>query len=456
MSNCLVTMILTEVFSQFRTNSRSAKVKKNIAGSFLVKGASILITLILVPLTIGYVSSELYGIWLSLATIISWMSIFDLGFGNGLRNRVAECVALNNWERARSYVSTAYVYFTLIFLPLAAIMFVVVGFIDWCSLLNVNTGYQETLIKVMRIVVVTFSITMIFKIQNTVLAALQMTALSNAFEMLGQLLVLLMTYILTITTAPSLIYLACVISLCPIVVYIFESLWLYGVKYKSLRPSIKLTDKQLVSNVLNLGVKFFIMQISVIVVYQTINIIISHVSGPVAVTEYNVIYKYLSIPLMATTIIIEPLWSAFTDAYTLKDYGWMGRAYDKLIKVYLLGLATIVLLVIISPIVFKLWLGDKVVIHNSFVIICAIYILILMWNSMHSALINGLGKIKLMLYCTLITIVIDIPMAYTFGKIWGGEGVIGAIVLMTSAGVILYRIQVKRIINQTARGIWIK
>ncbi len=73
---------------------------------------------------------------------------------------------------------------------------------------------------------------------------------------------------------------------------------------------------------------------------------------------------------------------------------------------------------------------------------------------MHSALINGLGKIKLMLYCTVITIVIDIPVAYSFGKIWGGEGVISAIILMTSMGVILNRIQVKRIINQTAMGIW--
>lgn len=447
-------MILAGFFNQFRTNSRTAKVKKNVAGSFLVKGTSILITLILVPLTIGYVSSELYGIWLTLATIISWMSIFDLGFGNGLRNRVAECIALCNWEEARRYVSTAYVYFALIFFPLAAILFFVAGLVDWCTLLNVDSGYQGTLIKVMRIVVVTFSITMIFKIQNTVLAALQMNALSNAFEMLGQLLILVMTYILTLTTTPSLIYLAYVISICPVVIYIFESLWLYGVKFKRLCPSIKLADKQLVGNVLNLGIKFFIMQISVIVVYQTINIIISHVSGPEAVTEYNVIYKYLSIPLMATSIIIEPLWSAFTDAYTLKDYGWMGRAYDKLIKIYLLGLVTMALLVIFSPIVFKLWLGNKVVIHGSFVITCALYVLILMWNSMHSALINGLGKIKLLLYCTLVTIFIDIPLAFTFGKIWGGEGVIGAIILMTVSGVVLNRIQVKKIINQTASGIW--
>ncbi len=446
--------MLSDFMCQMKSNNRTAKVQKNVVGSFVVKGVSILISLILVPLTIGYVSSELYGIWLTLATIISWMSIFDLGFGNGLRNRLAECVALNDWEKARQYVSTGYVYFTLIFIPISFTLYFISGMINWSVLLNINHDFQGLLVRVMQIVTIAFSVSMIFKIQNTVLAALQMTALSNAFEMLGQLVVLVMTYILTITTEPSLIYLAYIISGCPIIVYMFESLWLYGVKYKKLRPSIKKADKSLIKNVLNLGVKFFIMQISVIVVYQTINIIISHVSGPESVTEYNVIYKYLSIPLMAITIIIEPLWSAFTDAYTLKDFDWMGRAYNKLIRIFVLGLLVIVILVIISPIVFNLWLGDKVQIHNSFIIVCSIYILILMWNSMHSALINGLGKIKLMLYCTIITIVIDIPLAYTFGMIWGGAGVIGAIILMTSAGVFLNRIQIKKIINQSASGIW--
>ena len=69
---------------ELKGDSRSAKVKKNILGSFVVKGISILVSLILVPLTIGYVSSELYGIWLTLASVISWVALFDLGFGKRL------------------------------------------------------------------------------------------------------------------------------------------------------------------------------------------------------------------------------------------------------------------------------------------------------------------------------------------------------------------------------------
>ncbi len=445
-----------KLLSNIKGDSRSAIVRKNVFGSFIVRGISILISLILVPLTIGYVSSELYGIWLTLATIISWASLFDLGFGNGLRNKVAECVAVKDWEKAKSYISTAYVYFAAVFLPLSLLFYIVCGLFNWCALLNVPDLYQELLVKVMRIVIVFFSITMIAKILSTVLAALQMNAMVGVIEMIGQLVILILTYCLTITTSPSLVYLAWVISAGPFLVFVIASFWFYGIKYRKLCPSIRFIDTSLVTNVLNLGVKFFVMQISVIIMYQTMNILISHVSGPESVTEYNVIYKYISIPLMGISMIVAPLWSAFTDAYTLKDYDWMRQAYKKVIRIFVLFVIVTFILTLISPIVFYYWLGDKVIIHRSLVITCAIYVMIMMWNSMHSALINGLSKIQLMLNCTIFGMIVDIPLAYVLGMVLGTQGVVIGVGSLNLLGVILMRIQVLKIFNQTASGIWDK
>lgn len=64
------------ISSFFKGNERSVTVKKNILGSLAVKGFSILISLMLVPMTLGYVNSELYGIWLMLSSIIVWLSFF--------------------------------------------------------------------------------------------------------------------------------------------------------------------------------------------------------------------------------------------------------------------------------------------------------------------------------------------------------------------------------------------
>src|SRR3954463_5475796 len=89
-------------------HQRSVKAKKNIAASFLIKGASIAISLILVPMTIHYVNASRYGIWLALSSMITWMTFFDIGFTQGLRNKFGEAKAQGNIQLARIYISTTY------------------------------------------------------------------------------------------------------------------------------------------------------------------------------------------------------------------------------------------------------------------------------------------------------------------------------------------------------------
>ena len=57
-------------------HKRSVKAKKNILASFMIKGGSIAISLILVPLTINYVNPTSYGIWLTLSSMVGWFWLF--------------------------------------------------------------------------------------------------------------------------------------------------------------------------------------------------------------------------------------------------------------------------------------------------------------------------------------------------------------------------------------------
>jgi hypothetical protein len=56
-----------------------------------------------------------YGSWLTLRSIILWFAFFDIGLGNGLRNKFTEAKAPGNLERTRIYISTAYGLLILIF-----------------------------------------------------------------------------------------------------------------------------------------------------------------------------------------------------------------------------------------------------------------------------------------------------------------------------------------------------
>ena len=81
---------------------------------------------------------------------------------------------------------------------------------------------------------------------------------------------------------------------------------------------------------------------------------------------------------------------------------------------------------------------------------------IIIWNSIHSALINGFGKITLMLYGALLSMIIDIPLAYVLGLCYGAQGVVLAVTILMLPGIIINPIQVNKIISNTARGIWNK
>ena len=59
---------------------------------------------------------------------------------------------------------------------------------------------------------------------------------------------------------------------------------------------------------------------------------------------------------MITNIVIAPMWSATTDAFTKGDYKWIKATYIKLLKLLGVVFVVLALMVVVSPIVYKLWI----------------------------------------------------------------------------------------------------
>ena len=99
---------LENFLKSFTNDKRDLLAYKNILISFTFKAGSVIIVFLLVPITIEYLNPTKYGIWLTISSVIGFAGIFDLGLGNGLRNKLSESLALKDFEAAKSYVSTAY------------------------------------------------------------------------------------------------------------------------------------------------------------------------------------------------------------------------------------------------------------------------------------------------------------------------------------------------------------
>lgn len=451
-------MNILKLLSQKLTggSKRTATIKKNILGSLLIKGISIIVSLLLVPMTLGYVSAEIYGVWLTISSILHWLTYMDVGFTLGLKNRLAECLAKNEYERGKSLVSTTYLMMVVIFVPFAIFMMLVCPHINWCSFLNVDTQYQDVIQKTISVLLVFVSLQMIVNVFVAVVAAHQKTALSSLFNVIGQVCSLVIIFFMTKFVEPSLFNLAFAYSMMPIVIVAASSLLYFSTSMKKVAPSIKSINTSHIKDLWNLGVKFFIIQVQQIVLYQSTNILISNLSGPESVTQYNIAYKILNVVVMVYTIVLNPLWPAFTDAYTKQDYIWMNNTYKKMIKVFALLVLMIVFIVAMSPIIYKFWVGDKVSVPFLLTLAIAIYTILHSWDTLQVTLINGVGAVKLQSYIISVGMIVHIPLSLFLGHFIGIYGVIISMCLINVIYASFFTIQINKILNKTAAGIWLK
>lgn len=434
-------------------DARSVRAKKNIIASFLNKVIAIVISLLIIPITIDYLDAEQYGIWLTLSSIVSWISFFDIGLGHGFRNRFAEAKAIGDYKLARRYVSTTYFTMIAIFGVILVVFECVNPFINWASILNISQDQKHLLSVVVCIILIGVCTSFAANVAGIMLSADQKPALSAMITTGGQALALLVIYLLTLLPVHDMRYIAFALSWAPVAVTIVVSIWLFTHKYKAFAPSIRFIDKSLVKNIVNLGVKFFIIQVSMILIFQVVNIILSRVLGPTAVTEYNVTYKYFSITMMVFNIVLSPYWSAFTDAYTKGDFKWMKKIHKKLTKVWFLLSLINILLLICSPFAYHLWLHDTIDIPWSTSISMFIYINVLSFSTMYMILLNGTGKVFLQMVIYLICALVAIPLSVALCRILGISGVMIVLSAVYGLQAIAARIQLNKILNNTATGI---
>jgi O-antigen/teichoic acid export membrane protein len=451
-------LILQKISSKFgKTSERSKEAVLNIAISLTAKGISILSNLLIVPLTIHYVNPTRYGIWLTLSSVISWIAFFDLGLGNGFRNKFAEARAKGDNLLARKYLSTTYFVLSGVVTLLYIALLLINHFIDWPSVLHVDKVYFFELREVFAIIGCFFCLNMVFNIFSTMLTADQKIGFSSLIVGLGQLFSLAAIFILTRMSEGSLINLATYYAGVPCLVMLIASIIGFtSTRYREMMPSLRLVDLSLVKNILNIGIQFFVIYICLLLIFQVMNIVISRELGPEAVTQYNVAFKYFNLLHMVMMIIISPFWSAFTDAYTKNDYTWMKSIIRKLEQCWLVCVGIGLLMLLCSPVFYRIWIGDEVKVGFTLSFCVLIYILSQVIGAIYMQMINGIGTVRIQMITYILFALFSLPLMMYSCRLLGIVGIVIMPSIVYLGQAIIGKIQLHKLMTHTASGIWNK
>lgn len=429
----------------YNPNERTRKINRNVVYSFCLKGLSILVSLMLVPLTLSYLDAYEYGVWITLNSVLTWINVLDVGLGNGLRNKLTECIAVGDLHKGRIYVSTTFALLSMISIMLCVIAIVANMYVDWNAILNISHPISN-LNRIVNIVLVCLSFNFTLRTVGLIYLSFQETFANGLLGFLGSVLSLVWIWGLTKFTSPSLMNVAVAFSASPLIIYILASPYTFIHRYKELCPSIKFIQKRYIRTLGGLSIQFFLLQIACLVLFLTSNLLISNIFSPGEVTPYSIAFKYFNVVTSVFMIILTPMWSAITDAYVKKDLVWLKTNMHKSRLIFYLCTLIMLTMVLCSKMAYRVWVGDNVEIPYSLSFSLAIFNIIYIWSLLYSTWCNGVGHLKLALYSMCAAALLFVPICLIITRFVGLPGVAFALSsVLAIPSIVLYKQYMKDI-----------
>ena len=430
----------------------------NILGAFLVKGGSMLLTLFLLPAYLKFFGNDdILGVWYTILSIINWVLVFDLGIGNGLRNKLPKALADKNDREAKTLVSSTYFSSAAVVVIIGIIGSIVIHLLNWNNILHINENdlSAATLTYAIQIVFIGVLIQFVLKLVTSILYAIQRSGLVNFLTFLSNVIIFIVIKILPPgNVESSLIAISYFNILAVNLPLLVVTMILFMGKLKAVRPSFKFWSKDTTKAVLKIGLTLLWLQLIFMVISSTNEFLITAFCGPKAVVEYQVYFKIFNSVAAICSLVLIPIWSAVTKAQVEKRYEWIKKTYKLLLGFSVLALLVLLAIVLVLQPVVNFWLKeDAITVTTTYAVIFALSGFIFLVHNVNTAIGNGFSYFKPQVILMTLAAVLDIPLAWVFVRLTGGMiGVVLANIIVLLPFEILEPIFFFRYINRLIKS----
>ncbi|MEB2289967.1 MATE family efflux transporter [Priestia megaterium] len=434
-----------------KADSLTTLVKKNALYSLVLKALSIVLSFWSVKVAFEFTGSQqVYGLWLTILSVLGWLALLNGGMGNGLRNKLSHSLAVGNYKEGKAYVSTSYTFIATMSGCFIIIFIVCTLFIDWRALFNARYISKGEFTALFSVVVISYFIQLTLSTVNAICFAFNRSTLPSLFTFLSNVLYVFSLYVLKYFHISGFLLLGFVYGVCILIILFTANIYLFSGEYKDYKPALKYFNKSYVKELMGNGIKFFFLEASAVIIFATDSMIITHVVGSKDVTVYQLVMKLFSIFTVISGTIMVPLWSAFTHAYAKEDIVWIKKTLNKIFLLLIpLVVGVVVLSFIVNPLL-KIWIGRDITASNALIYIIAIYIVVNIWSNIFAYFLNGINRINGQLWTVGLGALLNIPLSIYLARNMslGTVGVVLSTICCLLPFCILGPIQTWMIINK--------
>jgi O-antigen/teichoic acid export membrane protein len=385
--------------------------------------------LISIPLALGYLGAERYGVAVTITALTNMLVFADFGLGNGLMNLVANAAGRDDESKVRRSISSAFFMLCGIAAVLALPLYALYRLVPWARFMNVTDASGADVAAAVGIFMLCVLISLPLGIVQRVQLAFQQGFVNSVWNAVGSIAALV-GLIVVIQLHGSLPLVVLMLLAAPVIANILNWVSLFVFRRPELQPRWSSASRTEGGRLARIGALFFVLQLAVAFAYQADVVVATRVLGPTAATDYSVTLRLFLIVPTVVNLALLPLWPAYSESIARGDRAWIVRTLRSsvLIAATLSGLSSLVL-VIFGRSILRAWTGTDL--DATFPLLLGMGIWAVLNNSFNAVamLLNGASIMRFQVITALTMTVVSVTASIVGANVFGVAGIIWGTVL---------------------------
>lgn len=395
---------------QGRADERYRRTALTIVANIASKGLAMLVMILSVKLTLPYLGAERFGIWTTIASFASMLSLLDLGVGNALINHTARAASRGDQKALQQSICGGLGLMLLLGGAVAFVLTLLAYTLPWEEIIRTSDPtLQREIPAACAVFGLLFGLNLFTTGLQKVYTGLQSAYIGHLANAVG-----------SIGAGASLFYVTqqqagiAQLLMATFGVQTITSLALLPIL--SRQGYLTLTDiGRAITNeyrsLLQTSSLFFILQIGVMIGWGADHLIIANALGASQVAIFSITQRLFQFVTQPLGMINAPLWSAYADAHGRGDSAFVRKTLKRSLKLT----ATIAiiggsLLVVFSTSIIHIWTNNQISVPFNLIVLFAIWTCCESLGSAFAMLLNGCGIIRPQIVTVTLLSVVALPL----------------------------------------------